>query len=141
MQNDDSGSGKRRKRPPRRGERNPPPPGRKFTLSLPQPDPTLTQQHASEVLNVSAGQDIVETETLKRSPPSARRNKPVQGKFSEEGFVEIKRWLGQQPADAPAPTSPMIQYPRMWSTNRGRYCKFKAPGAGTYGLLRARATF
>jgi len=129
------------KRPPRRGERNPPPAHRKFTLSLPQPDPTLTAQHASEVLNISRGQDIVEYETLKRSPPSVLRNKPVVGKFSSEEFVEMKRWLGQQPVDAPAPTSPMISYPRMWSTRRGRYCKFKSPGAGSYGLLRARATF
>lgn len=138
MSNDDSDSPKRR---PRRGKRNPRPEPHKFGLSLPRPDPTVTQHHADEVRGVQGGQDIVEKDTLRRSRRRAPASPPPQGVFSTQQFVEVKEWLRARPANVVAPTAPVIAFPRMWSTRRGRYCKFKSPGASGYGLMRARATF
>ena len=138
MSNDDSDSPKRR---PRRGKRNPRPEPHKFGLSLPRPDPGLTQHHAQEVRGVLGGQDIVDKESLRQPSPGSPTSPPPQGAFNAQQFVEVKEWLRARPANVVAPTAPVISYPRMWSTRRGRYCKFKSPGASGYGLMRARATF
>ena len=138
MSNDDSDSPKRR---PRRGERNPRPKPHKFGLSLPRPNPALTQHHAQEVRGIQGGQDIVDQETLRQEHPASRSPAAQGGAFSEHQFVEVKDWLRARPANAATPSAPVISYPRMWSTRRGRYCKFKSPGASGYGLMRARATF
>jgi hypothetical protein len=117
--------------------------GPKFSLSLPKPDPLLTQHHAKEVRSVLQGQDIVERTPQGSQAPSEQGTAPTPKDTTAEksAIMSVKKWMKERPIDVPAPAPPMIQYPRMWASRRGRYCKFKAPGAGTYGLIRARPTY
>lgn len=94
-----------------------------------------TEEHAKEVKAVMGGQDIVEsaasgTEVEKR--PAA---------FESDQMKVVRSWLDSRPLEPKTAATAMVPYPRNWNSKRGRYCKFKAPGAGVYGILRARPTF
>jgi hypothetical protein len=91
-----------------------------------------TAAHAKEVQAVLCGKSIVEATTGAEKRPPAFENKDL---------LVVRSWLTRRPLE-PKPVAPaLVQYPRLWTSKRGRYCKFKAPGAGTYALLRARPTF
>jgi|WetSurMetagenome_2_1015567.scaffolds.fasta_scaffold1026936_2 hypothetical protein len=93
---------------------------------------TETEKHAKEVQAVARGMSIVEPahESEKRPPA-----------FESRDLLVVRSWLTRRPLE-PKPVAPaLVQYPRLWTSKRGRYCKFKAPGAGSYALLRARPTF
>ena len=117
--------------------------GPKFSLSLPQPGAQLTQRHAHEVRNLLQGQDIVDRNNSAEPSATEPGTAPTPNDSSPENrqIMSVKNWMKERPIDVPAPAAPMIQFPRMWTSRRGRYCKFKAPGAGTYGLVRARPSF
>jgi hypothetical protein len=91
-----------------------------------------TEAHAREIREVARGRDIVDgaAEMEKRPAP-----------FDRKELMVVRSWLERRPLEPKAQATALVQYPRMWTTKRGRYCKFKAPGAGIYGLLRARPTF
>jgi len=113
----------------------PPPPGgeqRRGRSGLAQ---GATQAHAREVVDVTAGRDAV--------VPSPRSRDERLGAFAGPAMLVVRAWLERRPVDAPpAPTPAMlVAFPRLWTTRRGRYCRFVAPGAGVYGLVRARPTF
>ncbi len=91
-----------------------------------------TSKHAEEVRSVSKGRDIVEA-------PATRDGKPAA--FDRKELMVARSWFERRPLETGTPATPMIAFPRMWTSKRGRYCKFMAPGAGVYGLLRARPTF
>ena len=82
---------------------------------------------------VAKGQDIVEGLT----PDREKRAAP----FDRKGLQEVRSWTRSRPLEPTSPAAALVEYPRMWTTKRGRYSKFRIPGAGTYGLLRARPTF
>ena len=115
-------------RSPAHGLRPPAPvPGNKG-----KPKTAGTEKHAQEVKALARGKSIVE-------PASEAEKRPAA--FDGQDLLVVRSWLTRRPLE-PKPTAPaLVQYPRLWTTKRGRYCKFKAPGAGTYALLRARPTF
>lgn len=130
------------KRQPKGRQRNKFGAGPQFSLSLPKPNPQTTQQHAHEVRNLLQGQDIVERNSKESgSTDAATGPTPNDASPEKQAMMSVKNWMKERPIDMPLPAAPMIQFPRMWTSRRGRYCKFKAPGAGTYGLVRARPSF
>lgn len=90
-------------------------------------------EHADEVIDIAAGRDIVDAEARDREKrPSA---------FDRKGLQKIRSWTRGRPLEPNSPAATMVPYPRTWTTKRGRYSRFRLPGAGIYGLLRARPTF
>lgn len=61
--------------------------------------------------------------------------------FHTPEMLVVRSWLARRPLEPAVPAAALIAFPRDWTTRRGRYCRFAAPGAGVYGLLRARPTF
>ncbi len=96
----------------------------------PRPD---TRAHAREVREVVGGRDIVER--------SVRPREEVAAAFRAPEMLVVRSWLGRLPLEPALPPSALVAFPRMWTTRRGRYCRFASPGAGAYALLRARPTF
>jgi len=90
-----------------------------------------TQNHAQQVKELNQGKDFVES---KPRPEQAQKG------FTPDVLM-VRSWLEKRPMEPANKTAAMIPYPRQWATKRGRYCKFRAPGAGTYALIRARPTF
>ena len=125
------------------GDQGKPPGGRPPTHGLKPPSPPSgakgkagkhaeTAGHAKEIKEVAGGRSIVEPKADSEKRPAA---------FESPDLLVVRSWLQRRPLE-PKPTAPaLVQYPRLWNTKRGRYCKFKAPGAGTYAILRARPTF
>lgn len=95
-----------------------------------------TEAHAQEVRDVIRGRDIVERPL---SASSQYQKKPAA--FARQDIIVVRTWLAQRPLEAPISATAIVAFPRMWSTRRGRYCRFNAPGAGTYGIVRARPSF
>jgi hypothetical protein len=95
-------------------------------------DKADTSKHAEEVVSVAKGKDIVEQ-------PAPREERPPG--FDRKEMMVVRSWMERRPLEPASPATAMIEYPRMWTTKRGRYCKFKAPGGGVYALLRARPSF
>ena len=92
----------------------------------------VTTEHAQEVKAVAGGKSVVEQiMDAERRPPA----------FDRKELMVVRSWKDQQPLESSKAATAMVQYPRLWTTKRGRYCKFRAPGAGCYALLRARPTF
>ncbi len=93
-----------------------------------------TEEHAREVKAVMRGQDIVESgaSAIDEKPPAA---------FDGSQMQVVRSWMDSRPLEPKTAATAMVPYPRNWNSKRGRYCKFKAPGAGVYGILRARPTF
>jgi hypothetical protein len=91
-----------------------------------------TEAHAQEVREVARGRDIVDG-------PKAQEKRPPA--FDRKELLVVRSWLDRRPLEPTPQATALVQYPRLWATKRGRYCRFKAPGAGVYGLLRARPTF
>ena len=92
-----------------------------------------TAEHAAEVRAVAGGKDIVENLRKDTERPSAG--------FEAEKLQVVRSWINRRPLEPTPAAAAMIEYPRMWTSKRGRYCRFRAPGAGMYALLRARPTF
>ncbi len=92
-----------------------------------------TERHAEEIKAVARGKSIVEKSRFQtaKKPPA----------FDREQLMAVRAWLQIRPFEANPTASPLVKYPRMWTTKRGRYCRFRSPAAGVYGLLRARPTF
>ncbi|MBI3178554.1 MAG: hypothetical protein HYZ27_02775 [Deltaproteobacteria bacterium] len=103
-----------------------------------KPDPAETRRHAEEIRGQAKGRDTVESRA-RAQDAAEREGKPAA--FDGEDLLVVRSWLKRRPLETAPAAAALIQYPRMWTTKRGRYCKFKAPGAGVYGLLRARPTF
>ena len=97
--------------------------------SEPRPD---TREHAKEVRAIAAGVSGLEPGAAPSVRPDA---------LDRTELVAVRNWLTARPLEPGPPAAALIEYPRSWTTKRGRYCKFRAPGAGTYALLRARPTF
>lgn len=89
--------------------------------------------HADEVRSLAGGRDFVER------PSAEHEKRPAP--FDRQELQVVRSWTKRRPLEPTAPASAMVDYPRMWSTKRGRYSKFKIPGAGAYGLLRSRPTW
>lgn len=94
-----------------------------------------TEAHAKEVREVIKGKDTLE----RPIPPELRERKPAA--FNRIDMIVVRGWLRNRPLEPPISATAMVAFPRMWTTKRGRYCKFNAPGAGAYGLVRARPSF
>jgi hypothetical protein len=91
------------------------------------------EEHAREVREVAKGKDIVEKTAVREKRPAA---------FDRKELMVVRSWLRRRPLEPTPNATALVQYPRLWNSKRGRYCKFKAPGAGgVYGLLRARPTY
>ena len=106
-------------------------------------DASITQRHAAIVKNVYSGGDIVENINKEKKHSSSIQQKTG---LENKELLFINSWFNREikssSSYATKPvTNPIISYPKMWNTNRGRYCLFKAPCAGHYGLLRARVTY
>ncbi|OGQ77765.1 MAG: hypothetical protein A2289_18955 [Deltaproteobacteria bacterium RIFOXYA12_FULL_58_15] len=95
-------------------------------------DKNETAAHAREIREIARGRDIVEKMAAMEKRPAA---------FDRKELMVVRSWMDKRPLEPKTAATAMIDFPRMWSTKRGRYCKFRAPGAGVYGLLRARPTF
>lgn len=95
-----------------------------------------TEAHAREVREVIRGRDIVER-TLTEA--GVRERRPAA--FERIDMIVVRNWLRQRPLEPLISATALVAFPRMWTTRRGRYCKFNAPGAGAYGLVRARPSF
>ncbi|MDP7039714.1 MAG: hypothetical protein QGI45_11190 [Myxococcota bacterium] len=89
------------------------------------------QEHAQQVRKLNQGQDFIEAPT----------DKDVDKKGFEPDLLLVRSWLEKRPLEPVNKAAAMVPFPRQWATKRGRYCKFRAPGAGTYALIRARPTF
>jgi hypothetical protein len=94
---------------------------------------TATEAHAREVVEVTAGRDALE------AAPASREQRLAA--FQGPAMLVVRSWLERRPVDAPQAPATLVAFPRQWATMRGRYCRFVAPGAGVYGLVRARPTF
>jgi hypothetical protein len=90
-------------------------------------------EHASQIKDVADGRDIVE-----QKPPDQEKRPAA---FDRQELPVVRAWVKNRPLEPTAPASTMIPYPRNWSTQRGRYTKFRLAGSGAYGLIRARPTF
>lgn len=90
-------------------------------------------EHAEEIKQLAKGHDIVE------GPTHDREKRPAA--FDRKGLQVVRSWSRSRPLEPTSPAAALVEYPRMWTTKRGRYAKFRIPGAGTYGILRARPTF
>jgi len=90
-------------------------------------------EHADEVKGVTGGRDIVDVDT------DDREKRPAA--FDRKELQVVRSWARSRPLEPTSPAAAMVPYPRTWTTKRGRYSKFRLPGAGVYGLLRARPTF
>ncbi len=91
-----------------------------------------TERHAQEVRAVARGKSSLEVAPAGEERPAA---------FDRQDLLVVHAWMQRRPLE-PKPVAPaLVQYPRNWNTKRGRYCRFRAPGAGSYALLRARPTF
>jgi hypothetical protein len=87
-----------------------------------------------EYFAVSEGFDAVEC-----SPENGEK---VGKAFNGGALIAAKSWLKGRPGEPVANAAAVIKFPRMWSTQRGRYSRFKVPGGkGVYGLLRARPSY
>jgi len=89
--------------------------------------------HARDVVEVTAGRDVVD------QAPSPREQRLAA--FQGPAMMVVRSWLERRTVEAPPTPAALVAFPRSWSTRRGRYCRFVAPGAGVYGLVRARPTF
>ena len=78
------------------------------------------EKHTEEVKTLARGKDIVEglTSKAEQRPPA----------FDRQELQVVRSWLQRRPLEPTHPAAAMIAYPRMWTTKRGRYCKFRAPG-------------
>src|SRR5688572_19476626 len=85
--------------------------------------------HAGEIKDLVAGKDFVEGQHTKRETRPAP--------FDRRELEVVRSWVQSRPLEPNKPASALISYPRMWTTNRGRYTKFRLPGAGVYGLVRS----
>jgi hypothetical protein len=92
-----------------------------------------TQAHAQEVRDVLAGRNIVEHDPATRERQLAAFHAPE--------MLVVRSWMSRRPLEGPVAAAALVAFPRLWTTERGRYCRFVAPGAGRYGLVRARPTF
>ena len=99
-------------------------------------DKALTKGHAEEMRAIARGHN-----TLERS--SAKPNNDNNEFFAKPTeLLKVRSWVQNRPVDsASPPQAALVAFPRLWTTNRGRYCRFQAPGAGSYGILRARPSF
>ena len=89
--------------------------------------------HAAEIRALASGRDIVEL------APRDTEKRPAA--FDRKELGVIRSWVNRRPLEPTQPAAALVEFPRMWATKRGRYCHFKAPGAGTYALLRARPSY
>ena len=96
-----------------------------------------TEAHAKLVREITRGKDIVDRPDSGKEPPRERR----PAAFQRIDMIVVRQWLRQRPLEPPISATALVAFPRMWTTRRGRYCKFNAPGAGAYGLVRARPSF
>ncbi|MEZ0310316.1 MAG: hypothetical protein ACAI38_00990 [Myxococcota bacterium] len=96
---------------------------------------TDTEAHAKEVREITRGKDIVDR------PVAAELRERRPAAFNRIDMIVVRTWLRNRPLEPPISATAMVAFPRMWTTKRGRYCKFNAPGAGAYGLVRARPSF
>ncbi len=96
-------------------------------------DRSETEKHAKEVREVIRGKDIVER------PAAAHERLPPT--FDTQDLMAVRSWMKQRPFESNVSAAALVHFPRQWSTRRGRYCRFQAPGAGVYGVLRARPSF
>ncbi|MEO1482881.1 MAG: hypothetical protein AAFU77_12305 [Myxococcota bacterium] len=94
------------------------------------------EAHAAEVKEVMRGKDVVESAVGAGTPVER-----APAAFDGAKMNVVRSWLDSRPLEPKVSATTRIPYPRNWNTRRGRYCKFKAPGAGVYGILRARPTF
>jgi hypothetical protein len=92
-----------------------------------------TEDHAKQVRAILRGQDgqLEWHEQNAERPPG----------FESQDMLVVRAWLTRRSVEAPPQAAALIKFPRMWSTKRGRYCNFSTPGAGSYGLMRARPSF
>jgi hypothetical protein len=110
-----------------------PPPGKRGGKKVPKKSATSeTEQHAKEVRAVIRGKDIVDR------PEKKSDGSPAQ--FTGD-MMFVRSWMKNRPLEPQVQAAALVHFPRQWATRRGRYCRFQAPGAGSYGLLRARPTF
>jgi hypothetical protein len=116
--------------PPRGGRPPAPKPAKRKIPGLTREKPD-TAEHAREVRAVARGKDIVE--------PLTRSRDASKAPFPD--LLVVRSWMKKRPIEATQPAAALVRFPRMWTTKRGRYCRFQAPGAGIYGLVRARPTF
>jgi hypothetical protein len=89
--------------------------------------------HASEVQDIIRGRDIVENRESSTEKKDAA--------FEHDELQVVRSWVKKRPLEAYKAPSALVAYPRLWNTRRGRYTRFALPGAGAYGLLRARPSF
>ena len=92
-------------------------------------------EHAQEVKRLAGGGDIVEGSS------SAHNAEKRPAPFNRKELQVVRSWAKSRPLEPNSPAAAMVDYPRMWTTKRGRYAKFNIPGTGTYGLVRARPTY
>lgn len=90
-----------------------------------------TAAHAAQVRAVLKGQDSVDWQPTAPVASAAGLNR--------DQVVAVRSNHSQRPLE-PSGAGALVAFPRKWSQKRGRYCKFRAPGAGSYGIVRARPT-
>ena len=105
----------------------------------PPPGHPETEAHAKEVKAIGQGKNILE---------KAQGAQDKAPQFNSKNMLLVRTWLQNRPLEcggepgAPGrPAAALVVYPRLWSTIRGRYTKFKATGAGVYAIVRSRPTF
>ncbi|MBI5508952.1 MAG: hypothetical protein HY903_09380 [Deltaproteobacteria bacterium] len=116
-------------RPPTHGLR--PPAGRGRGQAAPSRHPE-TERHAAEVKATARGlSTLIKSGDAEKRPPA----------FDSQDLLVVRSWCERRPIEPQSAASALVRFPRLWSTKRGRYCRFRAPGAGAIALLRARPTF
>jgi hypothetical protein len=96
-------------------------------------DPSEFRDHANEIKALATGTDFVE-----RKDADPEKRPPA---FDRQELQVVRSWVKRRPLEPNSPAAAMVPYPRMWTTKRGRYAKFRVSGTGAYGLIRCRPTF
>lgn len=91
------------------------------------------ERHAAEVKAQQRGRSSVDSAT------EDREHRPAP--FDRKELMAVRSWILTRPLEPTSPAAALVRYPRLWTTKRGRYARFRVPGAGIYALLRARPTF
>jgi hypothetical protein len=84
------------------------------------------------VLAIAGGKDKVEQDISTLRPPI------VANAFRTQKMLTMRDWLEQHPFEPLENASAVVDFPRDWGTQRGRYSRFEGSVDGTYNVLRGR---
>jgi len=84
------------------------------------------------VLAIAGGKHKVEEDISLMRPPV------VPNAFRTQKMLTMRDWLEQHPFEPLENASAVVDFPKDWGTQRGRYSRFEGSVDGRYNVLRSR---